>query len=59
MRGGALLKPQNYLVEDTNQSMLAPSTCVNGQYFHNNENSSARMLAVCQSGKNRATFEYT
>lgn len=36
-----------------------PSTCSNGDYFHDNSATSSRALTVCQSGKNRALFEYT
>lgn len=59
MRGGQPLKSINYLAEDANWTSLAPSTCRNGEYFHNNENSTLRMLLVCQSGKNKTQYEYT
>lgn len=59
MRSGVLLDSSNYIAEQQSGNDLATTTCGNGDYFHNNENSSARHLAICQSGKNRAKFEYT
>ena len=40
---------------------LDPTTCKNGDFYHDNlnENTSLRMFTLCQSGKNRALFEYT
>jgi hypothetical protein len=59
MRGGNLLKSIDYISETTDHSALTPSTCSNGDFYHNNDNSSLRMFTVCQSGRNRAQFEYT
>ena len=53
MRGGRLLTPLNYIAQSTD---LDAQTCLNGQYVHNNDNSSSRMLTICQSGKSRAKF---
>lgn len=35
-----------------------PSNCTNGQYRHVNDGDS-KMLAICQSGKNRTRYQYT
>lgn len=59
MLGGALLTSAGYVSEDANESLLTTGTCTNGEYFHNNDNSSARHLAICQSGKSKKMFEYT
>lgn len=58
MRGGAKqLTASAYLQEK--EGLLDAATCNNGEYFHNNEVGSNRMLQICQSSKNRTKFEYT
>jgi hypothetical protein len=58
MRGGNLLTSENYKIPSSAQ--LSPLTCKNGDYLHDNNNdTSLRMITVCQSGKNRTKFEYT
>ena len=58
MVGGVPLVEANYKNEST--SLLDVNTCENGDYYHdNNDNTSLRMLNLCQSGKNRSMFEYT
>lgn len=37
----------------------SPANCSNGEYRHVNDEGPARMLAVCQSGKNKTKYEYT
>ncbi len=59
MRGGNKLQSIDYISENTDLSTFNPATCVNGEFYHNNDDSSLRMLAICQSGRNRTTFEYT
>lgn len=71
MRAGALLTKNNYVVAD-NTSFLPTSvkTCNNSEYFFQNgttlnssnvtnTNVTDRYFALCQSGKNRAPFEFT
>jgi hypothetical protein len=53
MRGGNKLQSIDYIPEDSNFSSLNPATCRNGEFYHNNDDSSLRMLTICQSGKNR------
>lgn len=58
MRGGVKkLTSLDFLPEST--APLDPSTCTNGQFFHNNDQGLQRMVEVCASGKNRTKFEYT
>lgn len=59
MRGGVPLTSSAFVSENVDNSTLKTATCKNGEYFHNNTNSSARHLAICQSGKSKALFEYT
>lgn len=59
MRGGVPLTSGSFIAEKTEGNLLTFNTCKNGDYFHNNENSTARHLAVCQSGKEKKLFEYT
>jgi hypothetical protein len=58
MVGGDPLLEANYVVKS--KTLLDPNTCQNGDYFHDNsDNTSLRMLNLCQSGKNKTLFEYT
>lgn len=52
--GGVPFNNLNQIAESS--GYWNPSTCSNGDYYHNNAASSLRMLSVCQSGKNRALF---
>lgn len=45
--------------EINSETQLDPTTCDNGQYFHDNQNGSLRMMTMCQSGKNRTKWENT
>ena len=58
MRGGVKLTALDYITQTSPASALMPSTCTNGQYYHNNDNSTARMLEICISGKEKAVYEY-
>lgn len=58
MVGKVPLVEANY--KNKSESLLDPDTCKNGDYYHdNNDNTSLRMLNLCQSGKDKALFEYT
>jgi hypothetical protein len=58
MVGGAALVKANFVPKT--KTYLDPSTCLNGDYYHDNsDNTSLRMLNLCQSGKNKTLFEYT
>lgn len=59
MRGGNKLQSIDYVSENPDFASLKPATCRNGEFYHNNDDSSLRMLTICQSGKNRTQFEYT
>lgn len=59
MRGGKRLQSIDFISENPNFTSLQPATCRNGEYYHNNDDSSLRMLTICQSGRNRTQFEYT
>ena len=56
MRGGVKLTSTNYIMPTA--TYLDPNSCMNGQYYHNNDvnSTSSRMISVCQSGKDRARF---
>lgn len=58
MRGGVKLTPLEYIKQTSLSTDIQPSTCKNGQYYHNNDNSSSRMLEICISGKNKTLYEY-
>lgn len=51
MRGGLKLTAMDYITQSSPASAVKPSTCTNGQYYHNNDNSSLRMLEICISGR--------
>jgi hypothetical protein len=58
MRGGARkLTSLDYISEAP--GLLDATTCQNGEYYHDNVNSTGRMMEICQSGKNKTLFEYT
>ena len=58
MSGGARkLTNLDFLTEET--TYLDPTTCQNGEYFHDNSEGPQRMMEICQSGKNRTKWEYT
>jgi hypothetical protein len=68
MRGGQPFTTLNFIPEyvaEGNSSSpsydpyLDLTVCENGDWYHNNDNSSFRMFTVCQSGKNKTLFEYT
>lgn len=56
MRGGVFPAANNLVYE--NIDLPIPSTCFNGEYRHVNDEG-ARMLSICQSGKNKTAYEYT
>jgi hypothetical protein len=56
MVGGVPLTSLNYIPESN--ASFSVSGCTNGQYYHNNDNSSLRMLEVCASGINKTLFEF-
>jgi hypothetical protein len=59
MRGGNKLQSIDFIPRKPDFASLRPATCGNGDYYHNNDDSTLRMLTICQSGRNRTQFEYT
>lgn len=58
MRGGARkLTSLDFITESP--SVPDINTCRNGDYYHDNNSTSNKMLTVCISGKNRTQYEYT
>ena len=44
---------------NASDTQLDTATCKNGEYFHDNQEGALGMFTVCQSGKDRAKWQYT
>lgn len=57
VNGGKPVTASNLFSEQLNPP--DPTTCNNGDYYHNNANDSTRAMYICTSGKNKTLFTYT